>query len=163
MTRGLDQFIGGMCVLPPARRDTREAHPKLCVAFSEDSAHLKSVYLKKEMARHVMKRDSVVRMVMYNVMNVSNRQTGSRTIQVEETHRVELEDSIVTSPIDLDSMTASPVSPPQTPSSRHANGDVSVVLPRTGVVLKTLRAAHDPKYLASTGSVNFAVADRACI
>ena len=160
VTRGLDQFIGGMCVLPPARRDTREAHPKLCVAFSEDSAHLKSVYLKKEMARHVMKRDSVVRMVMYNVMNVSNRQTGSRTIQVEETHRVELEDSIVTSPIDLDSMTASPVSSSYV-FFAHVNGDVSVVLPRTGVVLKTLRAAHDPKYLASTGSVNFALADRA--
>ena len=160
VTRGLDQFIGGMCVLPPARRDTREAHPKLCVAFSEDSAHLKSVYLKKEMARHVMKRDSVVRMVMYNVMNVSNRQTGLRAIQVEETHRVELEDSIVTSPIDLDSMTASPVSSSYV-FFAHVNGDVSVVLPRTGVVLKTLRAAHDPKYLASTGSVNFAVADRA--
>ena len=161
VTRGLDQYIGGLCALPATRKDSEHAPPKLCVAFSEDSAHLNALHLKQGMARHVMKRDSVVRIVMYNVTIATSKKTGSKTfVHAEETHRVELEDSIVTSPIDLDSMTSSPVS-----SSyiffAHVNGDVSIVLPRTGVVLKTLSAAHDPKSLASTGSVNFVVADRA--
>jgi hypothetical protein len=160
VTRGAEQFIGGMCALPAARKGSANAHPKLCVSFSENSSHLHKLARKKGMARHVVKRDSVVRIVMYNVASATNKQTGSRTIHVEETHRVELEDSIVTSPIDLDSMTASPVSSSYV-FFAHVNGDVSVVLPRTGVVLKTLSAAHDPKALASTGSVNFAVADRA--
>ena len=161
VTRGLDQYIGGLCALPATRKDSEHAHPKLCVAFSEDSAHLNALHLKRGMARHVMKRDSVVRIVMYDVKIATSRKTGlKKFVQAEETHRVYLEDSIVTSPIDLDSMTSSPVS-----SSyiffAHVNGDVSIVLPRTGVVLKTLSAAHDPKSLASTGSVNFVVADRA--
>jgi len=160
VTRGAEQFIGGMCALPTARKGSAHAHPKLCVSFSENSSHLHKLARKKGMARHVVKRDSVVRIVMYNVASATNKQTGSRTIHVEETHRVELEDSIVTSPIDLDSMTASPVSSSYV-FFAHVNGDVSVVLPRTGAVLKTLSAAHDPKSLASTGSVNFAVADRA--
>jgi len=160
VTRGAEQFIGGMCALPAARKGSAHAHPKLCVSFSENSSHLHKLARKKGMARHVVKRDSVVRIVMYNVASATNKQTGSRTIHVEETHRVELEDSIVTSPIDLDSMTASPVSSSYV-FFAHVNGDVSVVLPRTGAVLKTLSAAHDPKSLASTGSVNFAVADRA--
>ena len=161
VTRGLDQYIGGLCALPATCKDSEHAHPKLCVAFSEDSAHLNALHLKRGMARHVMKRDSVVRIVMYNVTIATSKKTGlKKFVHAEETHRVELEDSIVTSPIDLDSMTSSPVS-----SSyiffAHVNGDVSIVLPRTGVVLKTLSAAHDPKSLASTGSVNFVVANRA--
>ena len=159
MTRGLDQYIGGLCALPATRKDSEHAHPKLAWRFR---GRARTYILKRGMARHVMKRDSVVRIVMYDVKIATSKKTGSKTfVHAEETHRVELEDSIdhESNRSGFDDLVA------MMSSSyiffAHVNGDVSIVLPRTGVVLKTLSAAHDPKSLASTGSVNFVVADRA--
>jgi hypothetical protein len=156
VTRGLDQCIGSMCTLMGYSNNNNSNNNsnnksnsigvdgndwrggKLCVCFSEACSDLNQT----EFARHIVRRDSIVRIVTFDIkFDVMN----NNRIVIGETHRVTLEDSIVASPIDLDSMTSSPKTSNEYVFFAHINGDVSVVNHRNGKVLRQLNASHDPR------------------